>query len=234
MVKNYIPVDDQGNLKSPYQIGIATSEPSIVARKENWKIGDIGEVEAKFMQTSDFRFSREEVAYILRPVEWVGTNWDTKSVEIKYRGTLYQQTIDKETRTRPSLKNMTVHNQIVNGVALRKIGIQQWVSDFLSKDNLSIEDNIVNRLNSLKVCLSYRAAGFIEGESLAIRYGSDLIPSDNYKVMLLESRTSKMVSYSAVSIIKTDYGFELGGFDKLNPKFVVRKPYEAGRKPSSR
>lgn len=232
LVKNYIPVDDQGNLKSPYQIGIATSEPSIVARKENWKIGDIGEVEAKYMQTSDFRFSREEVAYILRPVEWVGTNWDTKSVEIKYRGTLYQQTIDKETRTRPSLKNMTVHNQIVNGVALRKIGIQQWVSDFLSKDNLSIEDNIVNRLNSLKVCLSYRAAGFIEGESLAIRYGSDLIPSDNYKVMLLESRTSKMVSYSAVSIIKTNYGFELGGFDKLNPKFVVRKPYEAGRKTS--
>ena len=232
LVEHFIPVDSQGKLKSPYEIGISMSNPSAVARKKNWEIGDIGEVEAKYMRTSDFRFSREEVCYILRPVEWVGTNWDTKNIEIKYRGTLYQQTIDKDTQTRPSLKNTTVHNQIIDGIPVRKIGVQQWVSDFLSKENLSIADNIINRLNSLRVCLSYRAAGFIEGESLAIRYGTDLIPTDNYKVMLLESRTSKMVSYSAVSIIKTDFGFELGGFDRLNPKFVVRKPYEAGRKTS--
>lgn len=232
LVANFIPVDAEGKLKSPYQIGISMSEPSVVARRKNWEVGDIGEVEAKYMRSSDFRFSREEIAYILRPVEWVGVNWDTKSVEIKYRGTAYQQTIDTETHTRPSMRNMTVHNQVIDGVQVRKIGIQQWLSDFLSKDSLSIESNIVNRLNTMKVCLSYRAAGFLEGESLAIRYGNDLIPSDNWRVKLMESRTDEMISYSAVSILKTDSGFELGGFDRLNPKFVYRKPYEAGRKTS--
>ena len=83
LVEKFIPVDAQGKLKSPYEIGISMSNPSVVARQKNWEIGDIGEVEAKYMRSSDFRFSREEVCYILRPVEWIGTNWDTKTIGIK-------------------------------------------------------------------------------------------------------------------------------------------------------
>ena len=229
-VTKYIPVDDQGNLISPYECGIATAEPSVVARCANWNVGDISDIEYEFMKTSEYRFALEAIYYVLRPVEWIGENWNTKSTEIKYEGTIYQQTIDKETQKRPSLKNQTIHNTVVDGKLVREIGVQQWIVDSLMKENKSITTYLSDRINNLEMKLGYCCGAFYEKGSVSVLSDTDEIPEDNIKLKLIESRTGDIFNYSAVKIVKLNKGYVVSGFDRLNPVFKALSPIKNNKK----
>lgn len=231
-IKQFIPVDTQGNLISPSECGIATSDPSAVARCANWNIGDISDIEYEYMQTSEYRFALESIDYILRPVEWIGENWNTQSTEIKYEGTIYQQTIDKNTQKRPSLRDQVIHNTIVDGTRVRVIGIQQWVVDLLMRENKSLDSYLVDRISNLEMKLSYCAGAFYEKGSVVVLNDASEIPVDNMKLKLIESRTGDAYSYSAVKIVKLNKGYVVTGFDTLTPSFKAMLPIKDNKKTS--
>lgn len=230
LVEKYLPVDNNGELKSPMDIGIIEDRPFIQNARARWKIGDFGDVEYAYMQTSAFRFAEQIVFYLLRPVEWVETNWDTLNTVTLFKGTSYEQIINAKTEARENISETVMHNELVDGEYVRNIGIQQWISDYALSNTLSISD-IADKIRNASVNLGYRCAGFYEKDTVVVStdtYG--IIPEENVHLSLFKSRDKETLTYSAMAITKTKKGYMIDGFDKSFPYFMVRVPEINGKK----
>lgn len=232
LFEKYLPVDDNGNLKSPIEIGIIEQKPLLQNAKAKWSIGDIGDVEFAYMQTSEYRFTIQMVLYLLKPVEWVETNWDVNSNKTIFDSTSNKQIIDSTTKVRPTLSTEKMHNELIDGIYVRNVGIQQWISDYLISDNLNIS-SLANKIRNSKVNLGYRCAGFYKKDSINITtdsYGE--IPTENIHINLYKSYNKGVKTYSGIVVEKTRNGYIIDGFDKSYPFFNVRIPEKFGRKSS--
>ena len=232
LISQYMPVDNLGNLKSPLEIGIIDTIPSLQNAKKEWKIGDFGEMEMVYMQTSEYKFIQELVAYLLRPCEWVETNWDTTSTLILFKNTSNEQIINNTTKYRDSNSSIIMHNEIVDGERVRKIGFQQWISDYLIYNSKDI--NLVsNKLKNSSINLGYRCSGFYEKDSINVYTDSfgDL-PEENIHVSLYKSYSNDICTYSAIKIYNKSDGYVVEGFDKTYPYFKTLEPFYNGKKTS--
>lgn len=230
LFEKYLPVDGKGELLSPMEIGIIDNKPIIQRAKSRWNIGDMGDVEFAFMQTSTYRYIVELVNYLLRPVEWVETNWDTTNKEILFKNTSYEQTIDSTTKKREDLSSVVMHNELVDGSYVKKLGIQQWISDYILSDNLSIS-SVADKLRNASVNLGYRCAGYYQKGTVNITtdsYGE--LPSENVHINLFKSYNVGTPTYSGMTIEKTRNGYLIEGFDIASPYFKVKVPELNGQR----
>jgi nucleolar protein 56 len=87
---------------------------------------------------------------------------------------------------RPTPSEIIMHNeQLVDGTYVRKIGIQQWISDFMTSENINITSYIGTIMRNSDLRLTYRCGRYYMKDSLKII-------SDNYLyiriVRLIEQR----------------------------------------------
>jgi hypothetical protein len=230
LVEKYIPVDEKGRLKSPMAIGIIEKAPSIQIARKRWSVGDMGEVEFAYMQTSEYRYTKERVFYLLRPIEWVETNWNTTNTTILFKGTSYEQAVNSKSLTREVLSETILHNEVINGEYVQNIGFQQWVSDYLVSDNLDITTTLADKIRNANVVLGYRCAGYYQKDTLNVITDSfGEIPQENIHLSLFKSKNDKVCTYSGIVIEKTEKGYLLDGFDLSNPCFNVFLPEINGK-----
>ena len=231
LIEKYLPVDEDGNLLNPIEIGIIDIAPNPYVASKNWEAGDMGNVETVWTFTSDYRFAIQIMMYLMRPVEWVENNWNTLDLEVLFEGTPYEQVLLKDTMDRPTPSEIIMHNeQLVSGKYVRKIGIQQWISDFMTSENINITSYIGTLMRNSDLRLTYRCGRYYMKDSLKIisdNYG--VLPSQNYHMSIYKSNTDRQVTYSAMVITKVNRGYMLDGFDLANPYFNVLKPVEGGK-----
>ena len=232
LVEKYIPVDNDGNLLNPMDAGIIPQKPISYYASRSWLAGDVGSVETAWMFTSQYHYNLQTMMYLMRPIEWVEENWDTVNRMKLFEGTSYEQTIMMDTLNRPTPSEVVFHNEEnEDGSLVRRIGIQQWVSDFLINDNISVKDYIATPFRNVDLRLSYRCGRYYKKDSLKVvsdNYG--VIPSQNYLVSLYKTLTNLQASYSAIVIQKVPTGYMIDGYDLANPYFNVLKPVLAGKK----
>ncbi len=233
LVEKYIPVDTEGKLKSPMDIGMIQNIPNIQNARARWKLGDLGDVEFAYIQTSASKYTDQITTYLLRPTDWVETNWNTLDRTTLFKGTDYEQIIDSATNFREDLSKIVMHNELdSNGKYIQKIGIQQWISDYLVSEKLSIS-NVADKIRNSFVSLGYRCSGFYQKGTIGITtdsYGE--LPEENIHFKLFKSKDDGILTYSAMIIEKTHKGYIIDGFDKTFPYFMVRKPETTGKRTS--
>lgn len=231
LIKNYLPVDEKGELKTPYQIGIIEKNPIAYYASKNWESGDMGLIETMWLYTSDYRYSLQTAMYLMKPIEWIEENFETIGKRYIFQNTEYEQLIFNDTLDRTSNSKTYIHNEYVDNEYIRKIGIQQWVSDYLIKQNLNITDNLGNPYRSLDIRLFYRCGSFYKKDTLKVysdNYGN--IPESNYKLDIYKSNTPYIFAYSAIIIVKTDRGYMIDGYNKVEPYFLVYEPERSATK----
>lgn len=227
----YIPVNEKGELLNPVDIGIVKKAPIAYYASQPWNVGDMGKVETAWTFTSEYRYSIQTMLYLMRPIEWVEHNWDSLNRITLFKGTDYEQTIYDDTINRPSPSEIYVHNEYINNTYLRKIGIQQWISDFLTNENISITDYEGSMIRNIDMQLSYRCGRYFKQDSLKIisdNYG--VLPSQNYHMNLYKTQTNKQATYSAMIITKVENGYMIDGFDLSDPYFNICTPILTGKK----
>ena len=232
LVEKYLPVDSEGNLLDPIQIGIIETKPISYYASQPWAAGDMGSVETAWTFTSQYRYNLQTIMYLMRPIEWVETNWDTLDHLVLFEGTDYEQTILADTLNRPTPSEIIIHNEEkTDGRYVKKIGIQQWLADFLTEENINITSYIGSMIRNIDLQLSYRCGRYYKKDSLKIisdNYG--VIPSQNYHMNLYKTITNKQASYSAIVIQKVENGYMIDGYDLANPYFNILTPILTGKK----
>ena len=210
-ISNLIPVGPDGEIKTPYEIGIAVEEPMPQDAKKDWSWGDLGPVEQEWRRSSSYFFALAQVLYLMRPADFVETYWDINPLEFDHD--LVHGEFDED-----------------NNVVIRQ-GIQQWISEYVTSNGSDISKQFGNKIRGLNAQLAYKVGGFIENETLvAISDSFGRIPSDDISVSLYKSPSIREEVYSGVIIEYTKRGYKVHGYDNLNPYFRTIKEDENGNK----
>ena len=231
LVEKYLPVNENGELLNPYQIGITNEQPLPYDAKKSWAVGDLGRYEYAWTFTSEYRYALQTILYLMKPIEWVESNWDTLNNVKLFENTEYEQTINSEYDKRLTPSEIIVHNEMQDGKYIQKIGIQQWIVDFLTNENINITSYCAEPIRNIDMHLGYKCGAFYKEDSLKIisdNYG--VIPSQNYYMDMYKSLTTNQYSYSAMIVQKVDDGYMLDGYDLEKPYFKVKIPEYNGKK----
>lgn len=215
-----IPVDDQGNLLSPFEflLGSYTFEKF----NTQWQVGDMGPAEYAYRTSSTWPFDLMKLMAQMKPVQFFTYNVDLDAFQ--YNQEFNQYLIYYRTRT----TNSTQHNFYGTDDTSSQHSYVAWIVDYQRQFGLNGTDEIVNLFVNSDVRLSYRMAGFsdksqlrffLEMTSSTNDSNSLLIPDESYQVVLYNNQATQMVSYSSLIIQVTENGYKVYGNKQIETYF---------------
>lgn len=216
-IMTHIPTDDEGNLLSPLGSNLAQNFV-LINNKGSFKIGDISPSEHAWRTSSEWPFAITAALSLLRPFEFIPQSLDRSSITTNIIG----QTINKNSNWffKPGDIQMPA-------ATVRTSGLISYVVDYLKNKGLqaSILSDLINKID---VGLSSRLSGFVDQENQKYILDSKspsssssvvFIPNENYDIIFNVSSPISGFTYSGVILEKTERGWKLNGYDKLNPVF---------------
>jgi len=203
--------------------GICSSIPLPTDRNAEWNWGDVSPVEQSWRLSSAYGFAVATASYLMKPASFVELGWNTKDLALYFTGTPNEQYMDQDTMGRPQSASLQVHGEVLDDFSLvTKVGIQQWLSDYLVSSNTSVNTALADKVRGLGTQLSYKAAGFTDSSTLVVvsdAFGR--VPSEDVSVNLYRSPSIREEVYSGVAISWTGRGYEVYGYDALDPYFSI-------------
>lgn len=212
--------------------GICEVKPLPTDLRSDWKFGDLGPIEQIWRRSSTFAFAAANSGYLMKPAAFVDLGWNTRDIDVFFKGTRSEQILNNDTNGRPRHSELQVHGEELEDLTLvEKVGIQQWISDLLASKNTSINTNLAEKVRGLTSQLSYKVAGFTDSSTLVVVSDAfSRIPSEDVTVSLYRSPSVREETYSGVALEWTGRGYEIYGYDALNPMFTIIPGNEYGPK----
>jgi hypothetical protein len=214
---DHIPVDDDGNLLSPLDSGLA-QDFSLINNKGPFVLGDIGPVEYAWRSSSEWPFAVTLAMCLMKPFEFITDSYDRS---ITYLNNL-EQTVNLNTK-------LFVTKDDISSKSLTEpsVGLIKYLVAYIKSRGISV-DTILEKISNLDVALSHRMSGFVDqqqqkflldSKSPNSKTSSIYIPPENYDIIFNVSSPITSVSYSGVILEKTEGGWVATGYDDINPYF---------------
>ncbi len=203
--------------------GILPTLPLVSDRKADWNYGDMGPTEQNWRRSSTFMFAAATASYLMKPAAFVELGWNTQDIELFFAGSVNEQWMNQDTMGRPSNSELQVHGEVLDDLSLvTKVGIQQWVSDYLANRNSEINSNLAEKVRGLGSQLSYKVGGFSDATTLiTVSDAFGRIPSEDVTISSYRSPSIREETYSGLAIEYKSNGYEIYGYDALNPYFYT-------------
>lgn len=223
-LQSYIPVDEFGGLRDPFDAGLAQAIPLPQDAKAEWKWGDIGPVEQDWRRSSNFGFAVATAAYLMKPANFVEFGWDSENLVKVFVDGKGEQWLNQTTMNRPRNRELVVHGErLADSSVVERTGIQQWLGDLLTSRNNDITTTLGDKVRGLGVQLAYKVGGFTENNNLVIASDSfGRVPNEDVSVQLYRSPSIQEESYSGIAIEWTGDGYRIFGYDTITPTFFVK------------
>ena len=214
-----IPVDDEGNLKTAFDVMVRNYDN--LSLNKSWVVGDQGPVETAWKRSSSFPFAVMRLIALTKPAEFFALNADRDLY--KYDTALGQYLYNGRTRIKSS--DISVY-----GENNPKHSYINWSVDFARKQGISTSTEIKETLANINIQLTYRMASFSDKEYLKIftektspnsNNTSLLFPDESYEVFLYNNEIFDQVEFSSIIIQKTADGYAVYGNSKLKPYFTI-------------
>lgn len=217
------PVDDQGNLLSPYDTSYL-SGTMILGNSGYFVFGDEAVVETAWRRSSYYPFALIETALLMKPNEVLGKCIDRSRIIRNLDG----QLVYKDTGKRVRLKDLVLPSTVSSTSAVFTAGLINYVVDHLTSESTTRIETYANDLVSLTNKISTRIGSFTSEPKYKILLdsktpsstGGVFVPEENYYAALNVSSAVEKIIYSGVLITKYADGFELKGYNFDNPYFT--------------
>lgn len=223
-----IPVDDNGNLRSPAEFLVTDFNSS--SANTSFAVGDIGPTELAWRRSSDFPFAVQYALAISKPARYFSLLAD---VQRYYRNTTTGQFVETVTNQhlQPSFLRVNGYVSVVDGTVERSAGYLNWIRDYIK--NLGVTDAgtiVKDNLDRISVQLAYKLAGYSDKRFLELLAeqvspssinDSVVIPEENYTIELYKGSPLNKITYSAVIVERTVNGYTVSGYDTTNPYFYI-------------
>jgi len=217
-ILEHIPVDDDGNLLSPLDSNLAVNF-SLINNQGDFKLGDCAPVEYAWKSSSEYPFAMMIVFSLLKPFEFIGNNFTFSNTKTN----ILNQTINNQTGYFYTINDI----QIPIAGEVFGSGLIKYLMDYLKSLNLRNTD-FENFINGIDIKLTTRLSGFVDPDNQKYVLDSKnpqsttssvFVPAENYDIIFNVSSPISSISYSGIIIEKTDRGYKIYGYDKLNPYF---------------
>jgi len=223
---DYIPVDENGVIRSPLETGIVTGNYSQVSSSE-YVFGDVGPVEAAWRRSSHYSFSVVLTLILMNPSKVFGLIFDRSRIVRNLAG----QLVYKDTGVRMKPSDVKIPSVYANGASIKTSGIINYLVNYISGDNVTTYNKYKFNLSNITAKLSYRVGAFTSKEKFNLILDSKnpmatsgiFVPQENYDIILNSSSSVKKLTYSGIIITKLDSGYEITGYSKKQPYFNYYK-----------
>jgi len=217
---NYVPVDLQGNIKSPKDIGLISTDPTSIEAKKDWKLGDISPAELAFMINSSYNFAFTKTLLVLKPAEFCEAMFDTLNVSTAEANPkqIYSSNSSKRTNN-----NVYVHRELTNtNEVVIGYGYNHYVSERLLNETKDISTLYGGRIRNVQPQLGIKQASYIDFDSLKVQseaYSPDsltssiFLPETNVVSFVHQGQGLGKKAYSGVIVEKTLTGYKVHGYD---------------------
>ena len=223
---NIIPSGSEGQLLSPLQ-SLVSNYTSTDFRK-SWTVGDDGPVENAWRTSSSYPFAVMRLLALTRPAEFFSLFADRDLY--RYNDNIGQYLYNN--RFRLDANGVEVYG---NGVS--KASYINWIVDYNRQTGVNSTSLLSTDLQSLDVRLCYRLAAFSAKNLLQIYTEKTspestnsglLLPDESYNLLLYKNVPFDTLTYSSVTVQKTDQGFAVWGFSTLTPYFTILQSRSSG------
>lgn len=221
-----LPVDALGNLLDPITAGVVIDE-GITNRKAEWEFGDCGPVENSWWNNHNTSFTWAQIGYLMKPARFVESNWATLDEQFVNGQWLRASTGDRSIST-----TALVHNELgTNGLPVRVLGIQTWLSDFIRSQGQDVTTTLGARVRTLQANLAHKLGGFIDPSSLkTFTEHTGILPQEDVLVALYRSPSVREEFYGGVITEWTGRGWRVIGYDIVDPAFKILPVKTTGRR----
>jgi hypothetical protein len=241
---NYLPVDGNGKLRSPQQIGLANNYVASGVDR-TWKFGDHSPAETAWRRSAQYPFAVMKMLALTRPAKFFGLFLDNSSLGTNKAGNI----IDTETSVPQNLRQARYHLETkidpLTQTTTRYLtaGYQPLIVNYLIKCNLDPAVYLYDKMKNLNVQLAYKLGGFSDKQNLRVltdsvspgsTAGSQFIPDENFKILFRVSNPINTVEYSGVLVeLNTatsgdgstlDGGYKVIGYNTIKPYFKILQP----------
>ena len=235
-LKDYLPVDNQGNLLSPLTTNLAQNF-SVATGQGRFAFGDQAPVETAWRRSSEFPFSIIIACTVLRNSEYIGKMWDRYSIKKNIAGQVYS-TIDNK---KVSTKNIPFANSTnEDGSRLLTSGLCNIIDEYVRIQKNIDHDYYKKVIRGLDIKLAYRIGGFTNQERIKVLLdsrspnssGTIFLPQESYRIFYNKSAPVDTVNYSGVIIEKRSNGYAIDGYDKEKNSFEIFVPRPSASDPT--
>ena len=220
-----IPVNDAGILRSPNEFLVKSFNSNKAGG--NFKIGDVGPVEAAWRRSSDYPYAMQQALALSHPGFYFGALVD---IGRYYKNTDLNQYVSSDTLQRVTSGTVKINGDTANGSIVRAASYINWIAEYLRNQGIDPTVKLNEYLSNVNIQLAYKTAGFTDKTFLDViaeqssptsSNSGVIIPKDNYAVDLYKSTPTKTVTYSGVVVERTGAGYTISGFDFDNPYFTI-------------
>ena len=215
-----IPVDDAGELKSPFNImavGNTTYELD-----DRWAIDDYGQTQVAWQKSSEYPFVIQIAQAVMRPAKYFGLMYDTDTI---IRSKLTGNIVNKDTNKplqRGDFKVPSVDQNIVNGYSF-------YVSNYLTFLGIA-NSEFKNIIDNVDIKLATKLSGYTDKKFLKVLAEqvspnaiseNVTIPDEDYELIITKTSPIIEAPYSGVIVQKTNSGYAIYGYNHTDPVFNV-------------
>jgi len=223
-----LPTGTEGELLSPAQSIMGTFNETQF--QKSWTVGDGGPVEASWWNSSSYPFAVMRVLALTRPAKFFALFADRD---------LYRYNEDYQQYLYNNRFRLDANGVEVYGNGTSKASYINWIVDYNRLTGTDSTDNLAADLKSLDVRLCYRMASFSDKQYIKLYTEKSspnsqntalLIPDESYDILLYKNQPFDRVSYSSVTIQRTENGgFLVNGYNTIQPYFNILESRATGR-----
>lgn len=239
-----LPVDENGNLLSPTDSGLASTpivnldDPKriVMLRNEqiatNWQVGDWGPAETAWRRSSYWPFACQVFLALAKPASYAAACFDPSRLQKNAAG----QYRYGDTSRFISPSKVAFYSDVVGeeNTVVDASGYSVFVIEAgLAKDSTFLE-RLKEDLSNLNYQLLAKLGGFASKDKLQIgidavdptsAYTGALVPAEDFQIFFNKSTPIESIGVSGLIIQKTARGWTVRGYDKFKPYFTVLKPF---------
>jgi len=219
---SHIPVDDGGNLVSPFDSGIVSGFLSQNIQGD-FVFGDIAPVENAWRRSSHFPFSLLLTTILMKPSSVIGVLFDRSRIKRNLNG----QLIYTESGVHITASDLKLPSIYSSNSRVQTSGIINYIINYLVSEDLTKYNQYLYDIFNLNYNLCYRVGAFTSKQQFKLildsksplTAGGVFVPSDDYKIILNTSTPTSKITYSGVIVSKLANGYSVNGYSKTQPYF---------------
>ena len=226
-LSEFIPVDDNGNLRSPEQMLVTDFDGS--RANISYAVGDIGPVELAWRRSSEYPYALMLALALTKPARFYGLQADVHRYK---RNSFTGQFEITDTSQHLTPTSLHVNGYVdANGVTQRTAGYLNWITDYITNLGAGSAPTVIQEnLAKLNVQLLNKVAGYTDKKFIELLAeqsspssinNSVVIPDDNYALKIYKGSPIRKITYSAVIVQRTANGYTVSGYDITSPFFTI-------------
>ena len=231
---SHIPVDSNGNIKSPFDSAYARGAV-LQLTKGNFKFGDHAPIENAWRRSAHYPFALLKSYILHRPNQAVGIGLDISRTKRNASGQIVYNSL---TAIRP--KDIVFPSSIADKTINLTAGLINYIFEVVENSLTTNYASYKKQLTELTVQIGFKIRGYSNKNNFKLLIDSKtplnstslFVPDENYQLIYNVSAPIEILTYSGLIIEKLASGYSIKGYDRDDPYVRYHAVYEQTSDPA--